>query len=111
MLQRSGGLLQGAGDHRRVLTVVKLGQPAGAVAQPLDLVAESLGDQLAAGQLVIVAAVGSSGAGQPYSERSSPSPASRLLRSAPVTSVRFGSSCALARVALNAETASALRVA
>ena len=45
-------------DHRRVLAELKLGQPGCAVAQPLDLVAESLGDQLAAGQLVIAAAVG-----------------------------------------------------
>ena len=45
-------------DHRRVLAEVKLGQPACAVAQPLDLITEPLGDQLAAGQLVIAVAVG-----------------------------------------------------
>jgi hypothetical protein len=40
-------------DHRRVLAELKLRQPTGAVAQPLELIAQPLGDQLAAGQLLI----------------------------------------------------------
>ena len=43
---------------RRVLAEVELGQPPGAVAQPLNFVAEPLGDQLPPGHLVITAAVG-----------------------------------------------------
>ena len=45
-------------DDRRVLAELKLGQPGRAVAQPLDLITESLGDQLAPGELVVAAAVG-----------------------------------------------------
>jgi hypothetical protein len=45
-------------DHRRVLAELELRQPAGAVAQPLDLIDQPFGDQLAAGKLVIASAVG-----------------------------------------------------
>lgn len=45
-------------DHRRVLAELELRQPTGAVAQPLDLIAQPLGDQLAAGQLPIATIVG-----------------------------------------------------
>ena len=37
-------------DHRRVLAELELLKPAGAVAQPLDVIAQPLGDQLAAGR-------------------------------------------------------------
>jgi len=43
--------------HRRVAPEVELGQPARAVAQPLDLVVQSLADQLACGELLVTAAV------------------------------------------------------
>ena len=45
-------------DHRRVLADLKLGQPGCAAAQPLDLIAQPLGDQLAPGRLVIATALG-----------------------------------------------------
>jgi hypothetical protein len=44
-------------DHRRVLAELELLKPAGAVAQPLDLINEALGDQLAAGQFLIATAL------------------------------------------------------
>jgi hypothetical protein len=45
------------GLDRRVGTEVDLGQPARAVAQPLDLVVQPLADQLASGELLVTAAV------------------------------------------------------
>jgi hypothetical protein len=57
---------------RRVLAEVKLDHPACAIAQPLDLVAQPLGDRLALRDLIMQLPSRSSGAGQPYSERSSP---------------------------------------
>jgi hypothetical protein len=67
-------------DHRRVLADLKLGQPGCAVAQPLDLIAQPLCDQLAPGQLVIATAVGSSAAGQPYSSERSELSDNRVIK-------------------------------
>ena len=44
-------------DHRRVLADFELLKPAGAVAQPLDLIAQPIGDHLAAGEFLIATAL------------------------------------------------------